>query len=161
MNPDDFQQVRDATDLERATHAVFDEAYGVWTGEGRESLTEGQLTVLAVETYFGEVLNGGFFQYFFNQSGALANLAPAALRRVGLNEYAIVLESFLVLFPNATVSEEATSRHQQISRLDEEHGEQFLEQLEQRFWDTYQNEDEFRQKLFNYIVANEAEFVSK
>jgi hypothetical protein len=161
MNSYDFQQVRNATDLERATHAVFDEAYDAWTDEGRELLTEGQLTVLAVETYFGEVLNGGFWQYFSNQSGALANFAPAALRRVGLNKYADVLDSFLVLFPKGTVSEDATTRHEQITGLDEQYGEEYLEQLERPFWDLYDNADEFRQKLFDYIVANEAEFVSK
>ena len=161
MNRYDFQEVRDATDIESATHAIFDEAHEKWSDEGRESLSAGQLTVLAVETYFGEVLNGGFWQYFSNESGGLANVAATARREVGLGEYATVLESFLALFPQGYVLEDADDRAEQLDAIDEQHDEDFIEQLEEPFWELYQkNKDEFRQKLFSYIVANETEFLS-
>jgi hypothetical protein len=99
MNPYEFSKLCASTDKEAPIGVLFDEAHDIWDEEGRDALTEGQITVLAVETFFGEILNGGFYQYFFNQSGGLAAFAPAALRRVGLGSYAPVLETFLALFP--------------------------------------------------------------
>lgn len=160
MSPFDFAKVRNATDKEAATHAVFDEAYDRWDEDGRESLSEGQVAVLAVETFFGEVLNGGFWQYFSNESGDFANCAPACLSRVGLSEYAKVLETFLHLFPEGTVSEDIDERAEQIDALSEVYGEEFLEGLEQQFWNKFQDTTEFRDKLFAFVISNEKEFVT-
>jgi hypothetical protein len=101
MTPYDFVRIAGEPNLELALDGVFQEAHAKWTDENIEAdgndeqwtdertlacLTQGQITVLVVETYFGEVLNGGHYQYFSNESGGFANFAPAALRRVNLDE---------------------------------------------------------------------------
>src|SRR5947199_4880268 len=39
-----------------------------------------------------EVLNGGFNQYYWNTSGEFAELTPAALREIGADEAATIME---------------------------------------------------------------------
>lgn len=161
MNHFDFTQLCGSADRETAIRRVFDEAHEQWEDQGLDSLTEGQLTVLAVEWYFGEVLNGGFYQYFSNQSGGLALFTASALRRVGLTPYAAVLEAFLKLFPSGAPSHDAEIRQIQLDTLADQFEEEFFENLETPFWDLYfQNKTEFRDRLFAYVVANEQEFVS-
>src|SRR5262245_27439751 len=95
MLPFDFAKLRDCEDMERVCHAVFNEAHDKWSEEGRESINTSQLTVLCVETFFGEVCNGGLPQFLSNESGRNASFAPNALRRVGLAAYAVILEEAL------------------------------------------------------------------
>ena len=159
MTPYEFSRVRNADDVESAIDAVFHEAYDRWTDQGQDSLSEGQITVLTVWTFFGEVLNGGFWQYFANASGGLANLAPASLRRVGLPKYAEILERFLTLFPDGRVAEDADIRMEQRHSLSEKFDGEYFEELEQPFWDIFEDDREFTQKLFAYICEHEAEFL--
>ena len=80
MLPYDFARLQDTPDQEALCHAVFDEANTKWQFEGRHAINAEQVTVICVETFFGEVLNGGFDQYLWNSSGRLASFGPAALR---------------------------------------------------------------------------------
>lgn len=161
MNDYEFSKVCGYKDPERAIEIVFDEAHDKWTTEGRSGLTEGQLTVLAVETFFGEVLNGGFYQYFSNESGGLSLLAPNALRRVGLDAYATVLQPFLALFPDATPAEDTEVRQSQLDGIADRYDEEKFEKMEEPFWDLIKaNKREFRTKLFDYIMANRSQFVA-
>src|SRR5687768_678163 len=110
MNHYDFAQLCTSTNKEEAIGVLFDEAQERWDESGLDSLTEGQITLLAVELFFGEVLNGGFYQYFSNQSGSLTVVAPNALRRVRLDPYAEILEDFLRLFPDGQPSHDDEQR---------------------------------------------------
>ena len=164
MSPHEFSKLRDGDtgDSEQLLNAIFDEAHDKWSEEGSGSLTEGQLTVLVVQTYFEEVLNGGFYQYFSNETGGLGARTPDALRRVGMNEYVAILERFLNLFPNGQPSEDSDIRQVQLDAIEDEHDEQFFEQLEKPFWDLCRNDKiGYRQKFSNYIVSNEDEFVGE
>ena len=162
MTPYDFDKLRDETDLEKGIGVVFDEAHDRWSDDrSSERLTEGQITVLVIETYFGEVLNGGHYQYFSNESGGLANFAPAALRRVGLDEFAPVVEAFIASFPNSRVPEDAEVRQQALDRIADEYDDKFFEGLESQFDKLYSGSDDlYREKLFAYIVDHEKQFVT-
>jgi Domain of unknown function (DUF4375) len=78
-----FSALASDPDLERACHVVFDKAHWKWTVMGREALSGGEITVIAVETFFGETCNGGLAQYLGNESGAFGNDVSEALLRVG------------------------------------------------------------------------------
>ena len=173
MTSYDFAKLQDETDLERAIGVVFDEAHDKWTDlilddesndqryDILEVLTEGQITVLVVETYFGEVLNGEHYQYFSNESGGLANYAPAALRRVGLDEFAPVVEAFIALFPDNRVPEDAEERQETLDRISDEYDDEFFEHLESAFDKLYHKKKTlWREKLFAYIVNHEDQFVT-
>jgi hypothetical protein len=173
MTSYDFAKLQDETDLERAIGVVFDEAHGKWTDsipddesddqrcDILEVLTEGQITVLAVETYFGEVLNGGHYQYFSNESGGLANYAPAALRRVGLGEFAPVVAGFIALFPDGRVPEDSEVRQESLDRIADQYDDAFFERLESQFDKLYhRRKTREQEKLFSYIVNHKEQFVT-
>ena len=162
MTPYDFSKLQDEPDLERAIGIVFDEAHDKWADErSAECLTEGQITVLVVETYFGEVMNGEHYQYFSNESGGLANFAPAVLRRVGLDEFVPVVEAFIALFPDNRVPEDAGERQQTLDRIADEYDDEFFERLESQFFELCPGGyDFYRKKLFAYILSHEDQFVT-
>jgi hypothetical protein len=162
MLPYDFANHMNSSNKEVACHAVFDEIHTKWTFEGRDALNEAQLTVLCVETFFGEVCNGGFEQYLFNEAGRNASLGPAALRRVGLPDYAELLEQVLARCVNKPEKNDfgISEDFFESPEFDEDKENEPLEDLEERFFEIYSaNKAEFREKLFDYIVTNETAFV--
>ena len=158
--------LRTSTDLEGATHRVFDDVCSKWITIGTSSLTVGELTVYCVETVFGEICNGGIAQYFENESGQLAVHAPDALQRVGLPHYAVILAEAISKCEQTDASEEADSDDPRSPfiewNLRSGTSENAMEELESRFFALYfADKGEFRRKLFEYIVNHEEEFVSR
>ena len=162
MLPYDFAKIRECPDKEAACHAVFDEAHTKWTFEGRNAINESQLTVMCVETYFGEVCNGGLDQYLFNESGRNASFGPEALRRVHLPKYAAILEEALNRCTNTPEENEFGIMEDFFEPPDSDDDDDGpLGDLDQRFFKLYfANKTEFRDKLFQYIVDNEPDFLS-
>jgi hypothetical protein len=157
MSPFDFSKLTSDTNLERVCHRVCDEAHSILDDRGAGALTTGQLTAICVETFFGEVCNGGIDQYLDNPSGQTAEFGPDSLRRVGLPHYADILEM-------------ALSRCERLEdMIDDWDGQPYrwigwnradsLEDLDKRFFALYfADRLEFRRKLHCYIVSNELEF---
>jgi len=164
MLPYDFAKIRNCADKERACHAVFDEAHTKWTFEGRDAINESQLTVMCVETYFGEVCNGGLDQYLFNESGRNASFGPEALRRVGLPKYAEILEEALARCTNTPAKNDLGIMEDFFEPPGSDDGDDDdgpLGDLDNRFFELYfANKSEFRENLFRYILDNEADFVT-
>jgi hypothetical protein len=160
MNRYDFLTICANSNKETATHAVLDEVERILLYKGRQALTEGQLTVYVVETFFGETCNGGLVQYLDNMSGDFANHAPACLERVGLGQFARVINKALALFPHGRAPENIYERSDEIEAIEEKHSENALDEIGELFWPLYDHE-EFRNKLFAYIERNEAEFVDR
>lgn len=165
MLPYDFARLRDTPDKEALCHAVFDETHTKWTFAGLAALNAEQMTVMCVETFFGEVLNGGLEQYLSNESGRLASHGPAALRRVGLPEYGDILEQVLARCTNkpAVNDHGIPEDFFEVPEHDDDVDDTAdpLQDLDDRFFEFYfANKLEYREKLFEYIVANEAAFVA-
>ena len=72
---------------------------------GAKALSEKEKHVLSVETFYGEVTNGGLLQYLGNQS-AFANWAAAGFDQIGIPEYAVVMRRVGSLFPNGVIPED-------------------------------------------------------
>jgi hypothetical protein len=163
MTPYDFNLLCSNKDTEAACHAVFDQAHDKWTEHGRASLTEGEITVLCVETFFGETCNGGLFQYLWNESGMLAQYASAALRRVGLEKYAAIADQTLARCVVTTEEDEdhpdkIITRHELPGEVNDD-DEPFAD-LEGMFFALYfADKQEFRRKMLAYILSNESQFV--
>ncbi|HUG71451.1 MAG TPA: DUF4375 domain-containing protein [Pirellulaceae bacterium] len=161
MLPYDFAKIRECPNKEAACHAVFDEAHTKWTFEGRNAINESQLTVMCVETYFGEVCNGGIDQYLFNESGRNASFGPEALRRVGLSKYAVILEEALTRCTNTPEENDFGVMEDFFEPPESDEDDGPLGDLNERFFALYfENKTEFRDKLLRYIVDNEPDFVS-
>ena len=164
MLPYDFAKIRISTNKEAACHAVFDEAHIKWIFAGRNAINDSQLTVLCVETFFGEVCNGGLDQYLGNESGRNASFGSEALRRVGLPKYAEILEDALTRCTNTPLENEFGIMEDFFEPSESDgNGDDDgpLGDLDNRFAELYfANKTEFRDKLFQFILDNEDDFVS-
>jgi hypothetical protein len=73
-------------------------------------LSEPERNFIVAWVLLGQVNNGGFDQYFFNSTGDQAALAPAALRSVGADEAALLVDEALAVFGPAGPPTDRQSR---------------------------------------------------
>ena len=83
---------------ESVCREFFDEAYDKWSQLGGAGLTEKEKHLLAIETFYGEVTNGGLQQYLGNESGAFARWAVDAFEAIGIPAYANVVRNVKASF---------------------------------------------------------------
>ncbi len=165
MSPYEFQEITNATDTETVTQTVFDQAYVKWITFGNDALTVGELTVYCVETTFEEVCNGGIGQYLGNESGQLAKYCPDSLQRLGLTEYARIMQEaidrcrFIELESEVDDDDPRSPWIEWMPATGNE--DDLFDDLEKRFFELYfADKTEFRRKLFRYITDHESEFVT-
>jgi hypothetical protein len=100
-----------------------------------EALTHNEQIYFAVNCLRGEVINGGFHQFFFNSSGLLYPLAEEGLRLLGARQTLPILEAAKrAIFREDTVTRDAQARNLQLT-LEDEALSSTLDQLNRRFWD--------------------------
>jgi hypothetical protein len=158
--PDDFAlklaaaQLRKELDpdkdylMEKTCHQHFDVAHTKWSSLGAASLSQKERVTLAVETFYGEVTNGGLLQYLGNESGAFAQWSVEAFQTIGIPEFADVMREVEKLFPNEVIPEDADERWDLVEVLNEA----TVEKIEDGFWPRYQSdESEIRKKLYEYL----------
>jgi Domain of unknown function (DUF4375) len=117
-----------------------------------------------VETFYGDVANGGLTQYLSNGHQAFAVYAVDALADVGLPVPAKVLRRALELFPPKIQESSGPDYFDYFATIDDKFGSNYLEdEIEQEFWDWYNNgnKNEIRDRLHAWIVANEARFTKE
>ncbi|WP_349957815.1 DUF4375 domain-containing protein [Rhizobium sp. ZPR3] len=64
-----------------------------------ETMPPSYRTTYVLIILMGEVFNGGTHQFFYNSSGAFAEYVPQALREVGKNDAAVIIETAIAMFP--------------------------------------------------------------
>lgn len=84
---------------------------------GWTNLTDTERRLVAVSTLEGEVLNGGFDQYFFNPSGGDAEVALAGLKEVGATNAAELLERAMGQFAGGKPPTGYSQRHQAMDQI--------------------------------------------
>lgn len=137
--------------MEDACHQVVGQAEEIYLMDGAESLTERQKYALAVETFYGEVCNGGLSQYLVNESGAYANWAADGFRAIGIPEFAQIAARVQALFPEGLVPEDHEARLDIVKELDDA----VLEEIEKPFWERYfADKSEIRRKLYAYLTTS-------
>lgn len=141
----------EADDIQEAVcHEYFAEALNKWTKYGSAVLSQKEKYTLAVETFYGEVTNGGLLQYLGNQSGAFAEWAVDAFEAIGIPAYANIVRNVKSLFPNGIIPENPDTRLDLVESI----ATKRLEAMEQPFWDQYRKDNkEIRRKLFQYLNA--------
>jgi hypothetical protein len=82
------------------------------------ALSASARTLYYVEIFNGEVLNGGFSQFFSNSSGEYAHEALAALQELGAPRAAGLLQQAMAAFPGGRVPPQRRSRYEQLERID-------------------------------------------
>ncbi|MBN8628778.1 MAG: DUF4375 domain-containing protein [Planctomycetes bacterium] len=138
----------DDAKLEAECHAAFDQAHDKWLNQGAAALSNRERYTLAVETFYGEVSNGGFEQYLTNESGEFAPWAEEAFAAIGIPELAEVMRNLAELFPEGTIPVDADDRLEHILSIDGER----LEELASRFFAFKRsNENRLHRKLADYL----------
>lgn len=83
--------------MELSCLTFFEKAHRKWSEHGKLALSEKEKYVLSVETFFGEVTNGGLLQYLSNESHAFANWATDGFERIGIPQYAAVTNACIIV----------------------------------------------------------------
>lgn len=164
INPSKLRKLIETDDKELISHSLCDVADRIFQDQGVEAIPPALRTVLAVETFYGEVANGGLIQYLSNGYEAFAVHATAALDEVGLPLPAKVLRRALELFPREIKESPEPDYFDYFDSIAEKFGPDYLEnEIEQEFWDWYNDghKDEIRNQLHEWIVANEARFATE
>ena len=159
----EFARLLACNDREMVAHAICDRADDVFYSRGASAVIDPFKTVVTVETFWGEVTNGGLYQYFTNTYGAFATFAPAALEQVGLQLCAKVMKAALSLFPSEVLARDDPDYMAAIDNLTELPGEDPFIKIEQPFWEWYNdgNENTIRERLHNWILAQRYNFIEE
>jgi hypothetical protein len=97
---------------------LLDERYGP-TGLG--GMTRVEQNLYLALTMHGEVMNGGFHQFFASSSGNCAMRTAAALAEIGDGVPTAIFRRALAKFPGAAPAEDRALRGEQLDALGDEH----------------------------------------
>jgi hypothetical protein len=103
----------DPTLAVEVTSRLLDKAYG----PGFAKMTREEQNVFLVSEIDGWIENGGLYQYFVNAEGNCALRAVTALDEIGLTENSRLLRRASALFPDASPSENQSTRLDQLDAL--------------------------------------------
>lgn len=109
--------------------------------------SEEQRVFSAVWTLESEVNNGGLIQYFENDGGETVNFAGAALKRIGANQCAGIVERAIRAVCADAVPSDAHGWEVLIAGMSEETGE-ILDGLDSEF---YKYPDNLTELLFEFV----------
>lgn len=124
-------------------------------GERMSALTPEEKTVYIVDSFRAEINNGGFDQYLYNSSGALAGELLSSLSAIGADRTAGIFRPMLERLPCPIPQD-----HEERDRLlNEALTEDILEAFslcERRF---YESPDDLEALLYRYIFDNRRCFI--
>ena len=116
---------------------------------GYASLDKREKVFFAIWTLEAEVNNGGFDQFYFNSSGDVALEVPGALRAIGANHTAEIVDKANALFGTNGPSPDIDVRQEQLEQLTER-DEDTLGQFDDAF---YAYEDNLSTRLAAYMQS--------
>ena len=164
IDPEKFSTLLKTGDKELVCHSICDVAEDIFYDQGPDAIPAPLKTVFAVETFHGQVRNGGLEQYLTNGHESLAVYTVTALEKVGLELPAKVLRSVLELFPEEIKESKEPNYLDFLDEIEEQKGSEFIEEtIEQEFWDWFHdgNSEVIRNKLYDWIVSNETRFTNE
>jgi hypothetical protein len=130
---------------------AFEEALTRKAGRaGIQSLTDAERTILAIEALEREVNNGGYSQFFINESRGHAATVVESLHRIGCPATAEITRRALAALGPADISAEGISR---AMAAENQQRDENLEQCDDAFYDA---EEDIAARLFAFIKSNES-----
>jgi len=151
-------------DKEGISHTLCDAADRIYDEYGIEAVPRALRVVVSVETFYGEVTNGGLVQFLSGGHGAFAVFAVEALTEVGLPIPARVLSSVLDLFPREIKDSKEPDYFEYLDTIEEKFGEDHIDEvIEQEFWTWYHdgNRGEIKNLLHRWIIKHEQDFTKQ
>lgn len=119
-----------------------------------EKLSEAEMVFYLTVELEGEVMNGGFGQFFDNSSGNFANETEAALRRIGAEKTADIYKKAL----DALGGELPRDRKERWKALEERETEAVSALLAKCDGDFYKEDDDLNALLYDYVMKNKEQF---
>jgi hypothetical protein len=105
------------------------------TPEGFQGLSEPEKRYYAVCLLEGEVYNGGFHQYFLNNSGGYYEYTLLGLQEIdALQSLDLLKNAKHVIFDDESVSESAGKRMEFILQGDSDERDKLLGEIDKKFW---------------------------
>jgi hypothetical protein len=92
---------------------------------GFEGLNEAQRNYFCVDQVEGDVNNGGFSGFYFNSAGDIAIEAVGALRAMGADKMAAIVDRANKVFKNGQPPKDRFKRQDMLEEMGEEAEEQF------------------------------------
>jgi hypothetical protein len=114
--------------------------------------SESQKTFSAIWELESEINNGGFEQYFRNSDSDIIAHAPKALREIGANACAAIVESAIQVI--APVPSDSDGRCDALDAAGKD-GEELLSELDSKF---YSYPDDLTDLLFAFVAKHPDEF---
>lgn len=113
-------------------------------------LTDTGKIFVYIDTLEREVNNGGFHQFFFNNSGQYSYEALDAYQRIKAFKTADIISKAISLFPLTTIPKDTELRRQIIDTVDNSIVDEW-DKLDQEF---YKYEDNISKLLIDFIKLN-------
>jgi hypothetical protein len=156
---DDLASLRLSPRSESAFNALLEKLTWRWHTYGVGGLNVHQRTVLAVELFLAEVLNGGMSQFLDHDSGQFANDVPDSLTRLGLHDVATPVREFLAHFQQP-LSPDAETRWQQLEQVELLHGDEPLARVNDQIFGlfTYRDYPALLDRMCSYVLTDPLQF---
>jgi hypothetical protein len=122
--------------------------------ENPEKLTLCEKDIVYIEEFEREVNNGGFSQYFQNDSGNYTEETVNAFKAIGSKIFLNILENAINKFPNSLVPKNNDERNEVLMEL-ESNNENLWTELDNKF---YEYEEDIYELLIEYIKKNINDF---
>ncbi len=119
-----------------------------------EKLSEAEMVFYLTVELEGEVINGGFGQFFDNSSGNFANETEAALRRIGAEKTADIYKKAL----DALGGELPRDRKERWKALEERETEAVSNLLAECDGEFYKENDDLNALLYEFVMKNKEQF---
>jgi hypothetical protein len=123
-------------------------------GRDLSRLNSSQQLVLIIGNLVREINNGGFNQFYFNSSGAYAQITSDYLRKIKAIKTACLVKKANLEWPENKVPFEQKER-QAILSIIENKAEHIWEDCDQQF---YKCEDDLERLLVDFVNDNRADF---
>lgn len=123
-------------------------------GENIEKLTDTEKVFYLVVQLEGEVNNGGFSQFFYNNSGDFANETPDALQKIGADKTADICSRALAAF-GGTVPEDRNERESMLDDIFTDEINDILSKCDSEF---YEHPDNLELLSYQFIFRNKDQF---
>jgi hypothetical protein len=116
-------------------------------------LPEDIVNLIAVECLFGEVLNGGFDQYFSNSGGHTIKNAIRGLTAMGLEEYAEIASEALVVLGDKFVEDRVERWNRMYAETPGYYSTDIFDDLDDRFYDLEAADNDYPTIIEEYAAS--------
>ena len=120
-------------------------------GDNMNALNENQRIFYITYTLEGEVNNGGFWQFFFNSSGDMANEAVSSFEKIGANKTAEICKKAVSVYGDSVPQNRDERQSLLIDDVDE-----ILNECDSAF---YEYEDDLTALNYQFIINNKDSFL--